>query len=321
MHRDDRMTKHLGIRGYLPSPIHRSISFRICFILLAISFLLFSCASAKINQFSRFSELGSAYSEAIMGLTKEAGNVAIDADSTALVKAREVLTPKERGETIIEHNKLLRERIELLRDLRRQAQLLRSYFQALAALAKTDAPSGIGAAAEGVVSSLGKISERIKDAKVGALPVSEFIGPVVKIVVAQFQRGALEKELRVRAPIIERELDLQQAALQAIANQMRTDLQVLQQREEALEVVDPFRATKDSLPSDWTKRRKELLNAHISLDSVDTGVELARNLKLSFLALVEDRLDVSDVETLFGDINEILTLIEDIQGTKSKNKK
>jgi len=264
MHRDDRMTKHLGIRGYLPSPIHRSISFRTCFILLAISFLLFGCASAKINQFSRFSELGSAYSEAIMGLTKEAGDVAIDADSVALMKARENLTPMERGETIIEHNKLLRERIELLRDLRRQALLLRSYFQALAALAKTDAPSGIGAAAEGVVSSLGNISERIKNAKVGALPVSEFIGPVVKIVVAQFHRGALEKELRVRAPIIERELDLQQAALQAIANQMRTDLQVLQQREEALEVVDPFRAAKDSIPSDWTKLRKELLNTHIS---------------------------------------------------------
>jgi hypothetical protein len=95
----------------------------------------------------------------------------------------------------------------------------------------------------------------------------------------------------------------------------------LQTREEALEVVDPFRATKDSLPSDWTKRRKELLNAHVSLDSVDAGAELARNLKLSFLALVENRLDLSDVEILFGDINEIRTLIEDIQGTKTKDEK
>jgi len=256
-----------------------------------------------------------------MGLTKEAGNVAIDADSTALIKGREQLTPKERGETIIEHNKLLRERIALLRDLRRHTQLLRSYFLALAALAKSDAPSGIGTAAEDVANSLGKMSERIKNAKVGALPVSEFIGPVVKITVGQFQRGALEKELRARAPTIERELDLQQASMQAIAGQMRTDLEVLQKREEALEVVNPFRAAKDSLPSDWTKRRKELLNAHISLDSVDAGAELARNLKLSFLALVENRFDLSDVEIMFGDINEILTLIEDIQGSKTKKTK
>jgi len=256
-----------------------------------------------------------------MGLTKEAGNVAIDADSAALIKAREQLTPKERGVTIIENNKLLRERIALLRDLRRHTQLLRSYFLALAALAKTDAPSGIGTAAEGVVDSLGKMSECIKNAKVGALPVSDFVGPVVKITVAQFQRGALEKELRARTPTIERELDLQQAAMQAIAGQMRTDLEVLQLREEALEVVDPFRAAKESLPSDWTKRRKELLNAHISLDSVDAGAELARNLKLSFLALVENRLDLSDVEMLSGDINEILTLIQDIQGSKTKRTK
>ena len=321
MRRHDTKTRHLSIRSYLPSQILQLRLFKNYLVLLTICFLLSGCASAKINQFSRFAELGSAYSEAVTGLTKEAGNVAIDADSAALIKARELLTPTERGKTIIDHNKLLRERIGLLRDVRRHTQLLRSYFQALAALAKSDEPSGIGAASEDVVKSLGKMSDRIKNAKVGALPVSEFIGPVVKITVAQFQSAALEKELRVRASIIERELDLQQAALQAMAEQMRTDLEVLQAREEALDVVDPFRATKDSLPSDWTKRRKELLNTHVSLDSVDAGVELARNLKLSFLALVENRLDSSDVEMLFGDINEILTLIEDIQGTKSKNRK
>jgi hypothetical protein len=318
---DHRISKRSGMHRHFPSNIHKPRSTEICLILLALGFLLSGCASARMNQFARFAELGSAYSEAVTGLTREAGNVAIDADSVALMKAREPLTPKERGETIIKHNKLLRERIEILRDLRRHTQLLQSYFWALAALAKSDEPSGIGAASEEVVKSLGKMSDRIKNAKVSALPVSEFIGPVVKITVAQFQSAALEKELKIRGPIIERELDLQQAALQAIAGQMRTDLEVLQAREEALEVVDPFRANKDSLPSDWTKRRKELLNTNVSLDSVDAGVALARNLKLSFLALVENRLDLSDVEMMFGDINEILTLIEDIQGTKPKKTK
>jgi hypothetical protein len=318
---DHGILKRSGMHLHFPSNIRKPRSTEICLILLAIGFLLSGCASARMNQFARFAELGSAYSEAVTGITKEAGNVAIDADSAALIKAREFLTPKERGETIIEHNKLLRERIGLLRDLRRHTQLLRTYFQALAALARSDEPSGIGAASEDVVKSLGKISDRIKNAKVGALPVSEFIGPVVKITVAQFQSAALEKELKVRAAIIERELDLQQAALQAIAEQMRTDLEVLQVREEALEVVDPFRGAKDSLPSDWTKRRKELLNAHVSLDSVDAVVALAMNLKLSFLALVENRLDPSDFGILFKDINEILTLVEDIQGTKPKKTK
>jgi hypothetical protein len=54
---------------------------------------------------------------------------------------------------------------------------------------------------------------------------------------------------------------------------------------------------------------------------VDAGTELARNMKLSFMALVENRLDLSDVETMFGDINEILTLIEDIQGPQTKKTK
>jgi len=321
MRRDDTTAKHLWIHGHLPSQIHKWRFVKNSLVLLTICFLLSGCASVKINQFSRFAELGSAYSEAVTGLTKEAGNVAIDADSAALIKGREHQSREERGKTIIEHNKLLRERIELLRDLRRHTQLLRSYFLALAALAKSDEPSGIGTAAEDVVNSLGKMSERIKQAKAGGLGVGEFTGAVAKITVAQFQSAALEKELRVRTPTIERELDLQQAALQAIAEQMRTDLEVLQTREEALEVVDPFRAATNSLPSDWTKRRKEVLNAYVSLDAVDAGAELARNLKLSFLALVENRLDPSDFGILFKDINEILTLIEDIQGTKTKNRK
>jgi hypothetical protein len=54
---------------------------------------------------------------------------------------------------------------------------------------------------------------------------------------------------------------------------------------------------------------------------VDAVVALARNLKLSFLALVEDRLEPADFGILFKDINEILTLIEDIQGTKPKKTK
>ena len=318
---DHAILKRSVMHRHFPSNTYKPRSTEICLILVAIGFLLSGCASVRMNQFARFAELGSAYSEAITGITKEAGNVAIDADSAALIKARENIPINERGKTILAHNKLLGERIELLRDLRRHAQLLRSYFWALAALAKSNEPSGIGEASEDVVKSLGKMSDRIKNAKVGALPVSDFVGPVVKITVAQFQSAALEKELRVRAPIIEREIDLQQAALQAIAGQMRTDLEVLQAREEALEVVDPFRAAKDSLPSDWNKRRRELLNAHISLDSVDAVVALARNLKLSFLALVENRLDPADFGILFKDINEILTLIEDIQGTKPKKTK
>jgi len=176
MCRHDTITRHLSIRSHLPSQIRQSRVFKNCLILLTICFLLSGCASAKINQFSRFAELGSAYSEAVTGLTKEAGNVAIDADSAALIKGREHQSREERGKTIIEHNKLLGERIWLLRDLRRHTQLLRSYFLALAALAKSDEPSGIGTAAEDVVNSLGKMSERINQAKAGGLGVVNSLG-------------------------------------------------------------------------------------------------------------------------------------------------
>ena len=48
------------------------------------------------------------------------------------------------------------------------SQLLQSYFEALGALAGSNAPSGIGGAAEGVVKSLGALHPSIQNAKVGS---------------------------------------------------------------------------------------------------------------------------------------------------------
>ena len=103
----------------------------------------------------------------------EAGDTAIDTDTLLLQKARPSLasgTGKDsRGKTIIDHNQLLRERLSLLSDLRRHASLLQSYFEALGSLSQSDAPSGIGTAAGSVVTALGGLNSKIKNAKVGNL--------------------------------------------------------------------------------------------------------------------------------------------------------
>jgi hypothetical protein len=291
--------------------IHRD---RSKFGILLLGALLFSsCATARLNYFKQFSHAGIAYSDAVGVLLDKAGTAAIDTDSMVLTKARPQLSLEEKKAAIVEQNRLLRERLDLLGGVKRHARLLRSYFEALGTLAESDAPSGIGTAAEGVVRAMGRLHPKIENAKVGATPVSNFIGSVTNIAVAHFKVAALESELKMRAATIERELDLQQAALSAIAEELRTDLTAQLQQQESKEVVLPY-VKDDPLPDDWAKRRREALRAHVSLASADAAADAAGKLKITFVALSEGRYEFVDVPALIDDINEIIALMEEVKG-------
>ena len=282
----------------------------------ALCLILASCA-VRTNQFKQFSQAGVAYSNAVTVLIDESGSTAIDTDSMVLVKTRSSRAVADRGDDILQHNKLLKDRLALLGDLKRHARLLRTYFEALGALAESDKPSQIGTAAEGVVQALGKLHPSIANAKVGELPVASFVGSVTKIAVAHFRAAALEDELKKRGQTIEGELELQQAALRALAQQMRTDLQAMIQQQESAQVVIPF-AKDGPLPESWSSDRKDILQSQMSLTSVDAAADTATKLKIAFVALSEGRFQLVDVPTLVGEINEIVALVESIEGKPQK---
>jgi hypothetical protein len=268
------------------------------------------CATARVNHFQSFSHAGSAYSRAVGALLDQAGAAAIDADTLLLVRDRDVLP--DRGKTLLERNQELRRRLAILADLKRHAQLLQSYFDALAALAGSNAPSGIGSAAEGLVKSLGQLSSRIADAKVGNYAVSGFVGSAAKIVVAHFRAAALEEELKRNAGAVARELELQEAALTAVAKALQTDLRVQLQMQETQDVALPF-AGAGALPPNWQQRRKDHLQASLALTSAEAAAAAARKLKLSFVALAEGRIEVVNVPAIVSDINDLLTLMEKVK--------
>jgi hypothetical protein len=280
-------------------------------------FLMTGCSStARVNQFQQFAEAGMRYADSVGTLTEAAGKAAIDADSMVLAKTRPKDSEK-RALKILEHNKLMKERLSLLGNVRRHALLLKSYFASLASLASSDAPSGIGTATEGLVDSMGQLSGKIKKSKVGDLSVSQFSGKVVTIAVANFRRAALEKELKARAPVLEQELDIQQAALRAIADQIKIDLQANLQQMESKEVVLPYRNSK-SLSSSWSKKRYKILTTHISLASAEAAADAAKRLKLSFVALLENRFGMTEMQALIKDIDEIISLVEAVKGADAK---
>jgi hypothetical protein len=285
-----------------------SIIFRISLAVLAVC--LASCGGPRLTQFKRFADAGTAYADAVAVVTSEAGERAIDKNSTLLTITRPSLSPDERGEAILRHNELLKERIALLSDVRKHARLLRRYFESLAQLAETDAPQEAAASAESVVLSLGEISDRIKGTTVAGQPVSSFTRKATRLAVAKFKESALQRELQAHAATLERELDLQRAALEAIGNQMQADMEEHMGLMETESVVLPYAAETDRLPSGWANRRKEILTTDLDIASLEAAIAAAENLRSSFVALVEGRLETSRFDALLSDASEILRLIE-----------
>ena len=275
-----------------------------------------ACTTARVNHFAEFARAGTAYAQAVAGVTREAAGAAVDADSAALARARPGVPQGERGRTAIEHDDLLKERVSLLGQLREHARLLETYFIALGAVAGSSAPGDLGAATEELVASMGVVSRRLRDARVGDASIGSISGSVVRITVAGFQRAALESELDARAGALERELDFQHAAMQAIAEQMRTDLAAVLGHREAVEVIAPYRSPSATLPSSWAKRRREILTATAAAASVDAAADAAASLKRSFAALVENRYSAADLEAFLLDIDRILDLIEQVRGLR-----
>jgi hypothetical protein len=280
-------------------------------LVLATAAALPACTTARLEQFARFAETGVAYAGAIDAVTEEAIDATIDADSAVLVRTRDALSQRQRQETVLQHNALLQERAALLRDIRRHAALLRSYFVALAALAESDAPAAIAAEAEALAASIDALGTRLGAAGVGERP-GDVAGAAAEIVVARFQRQTLEDELRKRAPLLQRQLELQQAAMQVIADELGADLEAIANQRELAEIVEPYRSS-GSLSRSWAARRREILAAASAAESADAAASAAAALQRSFQALVENRYTAADTRAVLADVNAIITLVERVR--------
>jgi hypothetical protein len=273
------------------------------------------CGTARVNQFRQFSVAGVAYADAVGPLTEAAALAVVDVDSDVLMQTHGDLPRAERRQAVLRQNAEAMRRVAVLADIARQARLLRSYFVALGGLAESDAPSEIGTAAQSVFKNLDQVSERVRAATVGDQPVDQFMGQAVPIVVAEFRRAALERELRARAETLWAYLEIQEAAIRAVAETLRDDLRGSLNARETREVVQPFLG--DKLPKGWRKTRREVLTSRVQVASADAAARAAGHLKVAFVALVEGRFRASDFQALLEDIGRILTVVESIEGIES----
>ncbi|MDT8398457.1 MAG: hypothetical protein RQ899_07575 [Pseudomonadales bacterium] len=273
--------------------------------------MLTACYSSRLNQFNDFASAGKSYSSAMVALTKEVGNLAIDADSVVLLEIRDTDTDIDtRIKNYKNHTKSLQDFLTELQRIRQHTLLLNKYFIALSALATTDLNTGIGAEASSLAAQMQALHPAIENASIGDAPIKDFIGGVVPMVVAAYKQKVLSTELKKNATVLERELELQSAALEALVDDYKSDVDILMARREISEVVDPYLAETSSIPEGWENARRAVLNASTGTEMAASAVQAAKELKKTFIALVAGKSGQQDFDVLFADINAILDLIE-----------
>ena len=279
--------------------------------LLAASLLLSGCAS-RVDQFKKFGEAGVVYSDTMNKLLSASGEVAIDADSAVLIEARSSLSSGydgERDKRLEQHNKLLNKRLKILNDIAAHNQLLNGYFKALAELAGSNAGTEIATGTTGIFAELNKLNPRISQAKLGKAPIGSLVGPATELVVASFQQAALENELKRNAKTIERELELQVAAIKEVAEIWKTDQKIIVGGKDITN-REEFLQDNNGLPRNWAENRKAILTVNNSVELADSACTAAKKLKMTFVKLVEKEVDVEDIPLLVNDLNKVLNLID-----------
>ena len=267
------------------------------------------CASQRVGQFRSFAAVGDAYVDALGPLLDEAGEAAIDNDSLILLSTRASTDAAERARTLQSHNEALSRRIGLLGAIRRHALLLQGYFAALAALADADADTRISAALDSSLDRLATIRGTLRSAP----EISVLAKPVTRIAVGNFKKRALDQELRARAQVIAEDIDLQRAALQAISETLRADLEQMTNLRERKQVVEPFVGTGSVSESEWATARRRALTQRAAARSAEAAAAAADALKQSYVALAENRLDAVQLDTVLNHINQILDLLEELE--------
>lgn len=280
--------------------------------LLPVLFLVFAASGCAVPadtaRLDAVAGAGIAYADEVSPLLDRAFELAAAVDSEALVAARPGLAAERRREVLREFDAAMTERLDAYAAAKAHNQLLRSYFLALRTLTAPEGPKGIGKAAKRLTAELGKLSPRLKKARMGDVAVIGLVEPAAGISVASFKSAALRRELEARGAAIERELALQEALVSALARQVRADREVLSVRFRNEEVVQPYVDAK-RLPRTWPARRLRSLRDTGEVEAARAAEQAIRSLRRAYVAAVEGRLDAGRAAALATTVEGFVELV------------
>lgn len=273
---------------------------------------LAACAEQRINLASEFATKAEQYEAMVPPLLDKTFEAVVRADSQQLIRSR----PGDEAARILrleKSDKQFERELEINDAIKEQVELLKSVFAALGALATSDAASSINVQTRGVIEQLNTLTTVARDFNLIASEDfrenKEQIGTVltagVDLSVAQFQSAALREFMEDYGPTVVESLVVQEQLLQLIADRLThyEKLNIEDRRTET--VTEPY--VKGDAPSleAWVTARKDIYNSIVDLQDVDAAKTAARDTRLAFVALAENRLTLQSIDLISQDVARV----------------
>jgi hypothetical protein len=281
---------------------------------------LTACASPErqIHQAAGLGEAGIKMAETLPPLYDAFFTQAVEADSLELAAQRETEADTESAlKALDESNADFEKSIAIIVDLKRHADLLRSYFVAFKALAAEETGAEIPGAAKTAVETLQRVGGEIAGKPLPGAEAADIIEPVATIAVQVAKSAALHDEFEARGAIISREIALQEEAVGIIATRMIGD------RRRVLIETEENRLTREfatefgkPLPADWWLRRSNYLSAVIDIAAVTRAQSAVRNFRIAWEDMAAGRGTTTTVDDVIADLNAVADQLDKLAASK-----
>jgi hypothetical protein len=273
--------------------------------------LLF-CSCATTEHARQLATAGAAYGRATDTLLQATRETAADADSARLLSEARGLSREERRALLEKHGSVSATLSDLER-LRRHARLLTRYFEALGRLAANDADTAASDATADAAAAANRLGAELTGSTLLTSAERDLLSQTAALAVEGFRRGAIERELKARAGLIDREIGVQQTLLDAVRRKIRADLESLAVLGQERDVTRPFLDDSVSDPRGWIADRRGYLLSPPSADALKSASDAASKLRSAWRAFAAGRFDEAARNALMADIETMVSYAEAVR--------
>lgn len=279
---------------------------------IAIALVLVVSAEAgciSIGQVERVSAAGARYATAVDRLIDVTLTTSIDADSYRML-SEAAGTSKAARKTIFKAHEGAGQLVPVMEKLKRHAALLAAYFNALGALATSDAPARAQTSAEGAAAALNQLGAQLQNSPVLSSAEAEALGQFTGLAVTAVQRHLVAKEIRERADLIDQQLRIHATLTRALGEKLEADTRSISTLGMQRETEDPFVAGTIKNEQAWTKARRQYLLQAGGVTALEEASEAATKLREAWVAIVTRKFDEVAFQDLLKDVALLVSTVE-----------
>jgi hypothetical protein len=284
-------------------------------LLLVVIIATFSSGCRSTEEYKKLAEAGNNFAEATNNLLDSAGNIAINTTSERVLSDRRIsgeFKPNDEAsqkfvERYIELSKLDKERLELIKELRKHNQFLQNYFTKLIELADSKSPDRTKKAVESIANKLQESGAKLVKSPI----IIDKLPSVTKIVLDARIRGALKEELEKRKFVIYQEITIQEKVLKVIGDSMEHDAEKWRGLQEYRLVISPL-IQPELDENAWIKKRYEVLTEDTdTISKINKASDALKEFKEIFIASIEGDITSKRLNKFLQETNSLSALVSD----------